>query len=300
MLAMLMLLGFLGVKLKYIKVELKESISQLILKFTLPLLNITAITGQELRPDMLQNAGILIGILVVVFAVLCSIGALAARIFRLPASTKTIHTLMSTFGNVIFLGYPLITALYGQEGLFYAIVYALVYDGIVRTLGVFLLAKSGTGDTKSGLKKLINPNTIAFAVALCMLAVGLRLPSSVHETLASVGAMTTPLSMLFIGITLGSIPLRGIYKRFSIYCIIIIKMLLVPLCLTLILSHLPMDRTLMGVLIMQVAMPAQTILTVLANNFGSDYRYATECVFITTVASLVTLPAVYWFILQII
>ena len=164
---------------------------------------------------------------------------------------------------------------------------------------MFLLAKSGTGDTKSGLKKLINPNTIAFVIALCMLALGLRLPASVHETLASVGAMTTPLSMLFIGITLGSIPLRGIYKRFSIYCIIVVKMLLVPLCLTMLLSRLPMDRTLMGVLIMQVAMPVQTILTVLANNFGSDYQYATECVFITTVASLVTLPTVYWFILQI-
>ena len=166
MLAIMMLIGFIGVKTKYLNPDLKGSISKLILCITLPLLNITAITGQTLRPDMLRNAAILILIELCAIAVLLLVGTIVAKLFHLPPATKTIHTCMSAFGNVIFLGYPLITALYGQEGLFYAIVYALINDGIVWTIGVYLIAKSTGTNSKSSLKKLINPNTIAFSIAL--------------------------------------------------------------------------------------------------------------------------------------
>ena len=300
MLAIIILLGFIGVKTKYINPELKDSISKIILRFTLPLLNITAITGQTLRPDMLTNAGILILFALGAICIMLGVGTLVSKLFRLPPATKTIHTCMSTFGNVIFLGYPLITALYGQEGLFYAIVYALINDGFVWTLGVYLIAKSAGNDAKSGLKKLINPNTIAFAIALVMLACGVRLPNLLHDTLASVGSMTTCLSMLFIGITLSTIDLKGIYKRITVYFIVIVKMILVPLALMFIFSYLPFfDKTMVGVLILQVAMPVQTILTVVASDFDSDYRYATECVFITTVLSLITLPGMYFIMTKI-
>ncbi len=298
-LSIMMLLGFIGVKAKYITPDLKDSISKVILKFTLPLLNLTSITGQVMQADMLKNAAILIGAELCIFALLLIIGHIGGKLFRLASPTHTIHTCMSVFGNVIFLGYPLISALFGPVGLFYAIVYALVNDGFVWTVGVFLIAKSGGGDARAGLKKLINPNTVAFVIALTMLALGLRLPDTIHKALANVGSMTTPLSMLFIGITLATIPLRGIYKRYSIYVIVLLKMIAIPIVLILLLAPLPIDRTLLGVLILQVAMPAQTILTVLANDFGGDYRYAAECVFITTIISLATLPAMYWFMLKI-
>lgn len=300
MLGIVMLLGFLGVKTKYITPDLKNGISQVIVKFTLPLLNITAITGQTMRADMLRNAGIIVIAEVIIIAILFIAAKIIANLFHLPPATKTVHTLMSTFGNVVFLGYPLITALFGQEGLFYAIVYALVNDGFLWTGGVYMFAKSGNGDTKASFKKLINPNTVAFLVALAMLAFGIKLPDVIHEPLAKVGSMTTWLAMLFIGITLGGIPLRGIYKKVSIYFIILVKMVIVPAILVLILSALSIDKTLMSVLILQVAMPVQTIITVIAGEYQSDYQYAAECVFITTVASLVTLPAMYYFMLQII
>jgi len=299
MLGIVMLLGFLGVKTRYITPDLKNGISQVIIKFTLPLLNLTAITGQTMQADMLRNAVIIVLVEVFVIGVLFGLANLVAKLFHLPPATKTIHTLMSTFGNVVFLGYPLITALFGQEGLFYAIVYALVNDGFLWTAGVYMLAKSGAGDAKASFKKLINPNTVAFLVALIMLACGIKLPDVIHEPLAKVGSMTTWLAMLFIGITLGGIPLRGIYKKASIYFIVLVKMLLVPAILIFILSLFPIDRMLLSVLILQVAMPVQTIITVMAGEYHSDYQYAAECVFITTVASLVTLPAIYYFMLQI-
>ena len=300
MLAVIMLLGFIGVKTKYLNADLKDSVSKLVLRITLPLLNLTAITGQTLRPDMLKNAGIVIVVELCFVALLFGIGLLGAKLFRLPPATRAIHSCMSAFGNVIFLGYPLITALYGQEGLFYAIVYALVNDGIVWTVGLLFIAGTGEGKAHAGLSKLLNPNTIAFAVSLIMLLFGLRLPPILHETLASVGSMTTCLSMLFIGMTLATIPLQGIYKRWSVYVIVLFKMILIPMLLTLLLSRFPLDTVLLGVLLLEAAMPGQTVLTIIANEFGADYQYAAERVFITTVFSLITLPGLYWFMLHFI
>lgn len=298
MLGLAMLIGFLSVKLKYLEAGIASSISRVIVRITLPLLIITTITSQELNPDMLKNAAILIVIELVVLCLLFGLGTLCAKLFRLSGTTKTMHRLMSTFGNVIFLGYPLITTLYGQVGLFYAVIYALVNDGFVWTYGVYLMARDDENESaKNPLWNLINPNTVSFVISLLMLAFGLRLPDLLHKTLSGIGSLTTYLSMLFIGMTLAMIHLKSIYKRVSIYVLSLVKMVLFPLALILILRLFPIDRTLCGVLVLQVAMPVQTVLTILANEYRSDFKYAAECVFITTVLSLGLLPLCYYMIL---
>ena len=291
-------IGFFAVKLKYLEADAAGAISKVIVRITLPLLIITTITNQNLNVDMLKNAGLLIVFEIAVIALLFLCGGLLGKWFGLCGSTATIHKLMSAFGNVIFLGYPLITALYGQEGLFYAVIYALVNDGILWTAGVFLLARDNHQETeRSPLWNLVNPNTVAFLISLVMLLFGWKLPSVLFTALSGVGSLTTYLSMIFIGMTLAMIDLKTIYKRVSIYVLSIIKMLLCPLVLILILRLLPFDRTMCGVLILQAAMPVQTVLTILAKEYHSDFKYAAECVFITTVLSLGLLPFCYYLIL---
>lgn len=298
MLGIAMLIGFGSVKLKYLEKEIAGSVSRVIVRITLPLLIITSITSQDLNADMLKNAGILIVIAAAAQLLLFGAATLTAKCFGLCGATKTIHRLMGTFGNVIFLGYPLITALYGQTGLFYAVIYALVNDGFVWTYGVYLMVRDKEGQSEgSPLRNLINPNTVSFAISIIMLAFGLRLPELIHTTFAGIGSLTTYLSMLFIGMTLATIDLKTIYKKVSIFVLTAVKMVLFPLCLILVLRLLPLDRTLCGVIVLQVAMPVQTVLTILAREYESDFKYAAECVFITTVLSLGLLPLCYYMIL---
>ena len=98
---------------------------------------------------------------------------------------------------------------------------------------------------------------------------------------------------------MASLSLKGIYKRFGIYLIVLVKMLLIPAFFVLLFARTGLDRTLSSTLIMMISLPVQTIITVVASDFGSDYQYAAECAFLTTVLSLGTLPAIYWLILQI-
>ena len=56
-----------------------------------------------------------------------------------------------------------------------------------------------------------------------------------------------------------------------------------------------MNITAMMTLVLQVAMPAQTMVAILAKEYDLDSKYAVEVIFITTVFALVSLPVIYQF-----
>lgn len=140
---------------------------------------------------------------------------------------------------------------------------------------------------------MLNPATIAFGVSIIMMLGRWHFPGVLGTVMNGIGGTTTYLSMLFIGMTLAEVDFRGIFRHGQLFLIVLIKMLLVPVLLVFILPLFgigDMERT---VIILQAAMPAQTILLVLTTEYGGDSLFAAEGVFVTTLASLVTLPLVY-------
>ena len=133
-----------------------------------------------------------------------------------------------------------------------------------------------------------------------MMVAGLRLPAVLHDTLNTVGKMTTSLSLVYVGMALAQIDFRAIYKRFGLYLIVFFKMILMPALAVILLAKWGMNPMVLAILAIELSMPAQPSLGVFASQMGADPRYATEGIFLTTVVSMATLPALYWFILQIV
>lgn len=295
--------GYAAAKTGYLDKELRHGISRIVVRITLPFLIITSLTKNELNAELMKNAGLVLLIGYISIAALYLISILIGRLMGLKGATRTIHSMLSTFGNVAFLGFPLIQAIYGETGLFYAVIYEVANDSLVWTLGVYLIARD-SGETpamgaKGTLKQLFNPNTIAFIVSLVMLVFRLRLPPILEESIAGIGGITFYLSMLFIGMTLTTVRLQDLYKRFGLYLIVAVKMLAFPLGLALLLRLMGLDALVAGAIILQVAMPSLTVTTMLANEYHSDVKYAAEGVFVTTIFSLATLPTVYYLFTKI-
>jgi hypothetical protein len=137
------------------------------------------------------------------------------------------------------------------------------------------------------LKNLLNPGTIAFAIAFIMMAFGLRFKGIVGTVLTGIGSTTTYLSMFFIGGTLALVDFRPIYKRVWLFVLMLVKMIIVPVLLMLVLKLFNFDDTVNAVIILQAAMPVSTVLVVLGMEYGGDVLYCAEGVF-------VTLPLVYY------
>lgn len=294
-LGLAMLIGFICVKTGYLKAEIRDSISKIIIRVTLPLLMITSLTKLTLDHTKVVNSITTVISAYIIIGILYFAGILCAKLFRLEKPKAMIHICMTCFGNVVFIAYPLIQALYGDEGLLYAALFAFANDCWLWTVGVYTLskAKGSGGSLTANLKRLITPSTIGFLISLFMLVTGLRFTGIIKDVLTNVGGITTYLSMLFIGMTLAMVDFRHIYKRVSLFALTAVKMLIIPALLIIVLKYVPINPLVKAVLVLQTGIPTSTVLVILTTDYGCDTVYSAEGVFITTLLSLGTLPLIY-------
>jgi predicted permease len=297
-LAVVVLIGVIAAKFRVLTNESKDVLSKVIFNISLPLMLFTNFFRLEATPRLIANSFSVLAISGIVIFFLLLIGWLAARIFRLQGSEAAIFKAHSMFGNTIFLGFPLITALYGEEGLLYASMFQLVSSIIMWTVGVIVLAH---GDGKSGkrsLLKVFNPNTIATVLGLIFFLLPIRLPKIIITPMAELGSANTWLSMLYIGAMLAFSNVGGLLKKKSLYLISFNRLILAP---ALIISILYLIGSLTGfvpeklvssVIILEASMPCMATVVIMAKELGSDDRLAVGNVFVSTLISILTLPLV--------
>lgn len=295
------LVGFIAVKSGYISEAVRDSLSKLLVRVTLPILVVTTMTKLELDHDRIINSITILIVAWLSLAAMYLIGMLFAKIFRMQGARAVMHACMSCFGNIVFVAYPLIRTIYGDEGILYAALFSFANDTYLWTIGVYRLSTVNKADAnlKSNLKKLINPGTVAVLISFAMMAFKLHFGGILKEAFEGIGSTTTYLSMLFLGGTLAMVDFKHIYRRVTLFVLLAVKMVLFPIALALILSRTGIDRTVAGVAVLQTAMPVSTVLTILAAEYKCDVLYGAEGAFITTAACMITLPAVYWIMMQI-
>lgn len=290
-LGLMIVIGFVCEKTGYVD-GICDRTGKLIKNITLPMLVLTSVTGQNVDQSVMGEAAIIVAFAFGAMAFLAAAGFATAKLFKLKEVQVPVHICLGTFGNVVFLCYPLVQAVFGDVGILYAVFYAIANDSMLWTLGV--ASVSGEKGVKS-LKHLINPCTVVFVISLGMLCLGLHLPEPIESVLSAMGSATTPLSMLFIGATLGGISFLGALKKPQIYILSVIKMIIAPILAMLIIRalSLPLSIAAAGALVFQIAMPCQTIFAVIASEYKLDTAYAAEIIFITTAFSAVSLPIIY-------
>ncbi|HOY71514.1 MAG TPA: AEC family transporter [Tenuifilaceae bacterium] len=288
---------------KIINDEGKDFLSKLIIDVTLPLLIVSTFLKLESNPRLLVNGLWLFVLTFVNIGVLYMAGTLSARAQKLSPSDSTVHVLHTMFGNIVFLGFPLFDALFPNGvGVFYASVYQLASNFITYTYGTYKLS---AGVQKSKLGNFFNINTIALLLGILLMVLKVKLPAFILEPISSLGKCTSPLSMVYIGALLAGMNLKSTFKTTSIYVLTINKLIIVPLLLGFIYSFLRRSFNLnlsieaFVVLVMQAAMPCQTIVVVMSRRYGGSHVLATGNLFISTIFSIISLPLVYHFLVSI-
>lgn len=295
-LAVIILVGFLAAKTGYIDAKVKDSLSKLIVRIVLPCLIISSISSKELGGGLAKELGLAFLMSFFCIAVLYAVGVLSAKIFKIPEGTVKVHRLLSCLGNVTFVGYPVITAMYGEEGFFYAIAYWLTNDLFLCTVGVFMLQGGKPQSKREILKKIINPLTVSFTAAVLMLCFGIKLPALLNDAVSGIGSLTVSLSMIFIGMVLSGVDVTKIMKKWWIFVIAPFKMIIMPIFFIYIFRAFGIKELILGAIVLESAMPTQTVLSILAKESDSDYEYAACGIFVTTLLSLATLPFVCYMI----
>jgi malate permease and related proteins len=297
-LAIAVIVGVIAARVGVITKDSNAMLSKVIFNISLPLMLFTNFFKLDITPRLLSNSIIVIAISAIVILLLLLNGWIITKIVKMPVREAAVFKAHSMFGNIIFLGFPLISALYGKEGLLYASMFQLVSNLIMWTVGVVVLNQGNGTPWQANLKKILNPNTIATITGLTCFLLAFKLPDVVVTPLAGIGSANTWLCMLYIGAMMTFSNVKGLLGKKSIYILSFSRLLMMPFIVILLFSFLKsyagmiFDSLVSSVVILEIAMPCMASVVIMSRELGADDSMAMANVFISTLFSIGTLPLV--------
>ena len=210
--------------------------------------------------------------------------------FLMKKEVRGIIRFATTFSNAAYMGFPLIQAMYGSEGVLYASVYVTVFNILLWTVGIVYVSESMS--FKELLKKIVTcPPIISVAVGLVIFLARIPVADVLKDTFNVVGGMNTPLSMIITGITISQFPLLSILKDKRVYFTVILRMFIIPVICTLVMYLIHARGMVAVITIILEACPCAAITTLFAIKFGHDQKLAVGAVTLSTLISIITLPS---------
>jgi len=300
-LGVLALCGIIAYRFKILQNSAKEVIEKLVFFITLPLLIVTNLSSLTLSTEILRNgAMVILGTYLILFIQLF-IGKLTAKLFKLEKPQAAVHELHTAFGNIVFLGVPLLDALFpGGEAILYAALYQLAINTVMWTYGVFKMNPSSKEKGLKSLKKLINPNIIALSLGLIMMAFSIRIPGIINTPLKGLGGTTLYLAIIYLGVLLAQSKIKNSLQSINVYALSFNKMFLLPVVFIFMFKalfnvlNIEINTVAFSSLILESAMPCMAILVLVAKRFGGDDELAMKNVFISHIFSLISLPFILY------
>lgn len=226
--------------------------------------------------------------------ILLGIATAVARIFAVRQDRRGLFISMFFNSNTIFVGLPINQALFGDASIPYVLIYYMCNTTFFWTLGTYLIQRDGEGeaqfDLKTSLKKVFSPPLMGFLLGLVMVMLQIKLPAFLASDLQYLGNLTTPLSMIFIGLSVSHVGVKQLVLGKEQLLILLGRFLVAPLLMASIVYWLPLPSLMKQVFIIQSAMPVMTNAPVVAKLYGADSDYAAVMVTETTLATMVVIP----------
>lgn len=294
-LAILFVIIACGYALKRIGIMTKDfdgRLSKVVLDATLPAM----ILGSVLSADELpapEQIGMSFLLSLASYAVLIAFALVATAALRVKPGKRGVYRFMIIFSNVGFIGFPVLSAVYGSNAIIYGSIMNLPFNVLVFTIGAYLLAQ----DNECGVKVRVNAKMFSSPTLIACIASIVLALANVHDVpfasdaLNALGAMTTPAALLIIGSSLANLPVRDLVGTPHLWACSLLRVVAAPLLVWATFRPFVADPELLGILVVIAAMPVATNGTLLCYQYGGDSRTMAQGTFITTVLSLATIPA---------
>ena len=286
----IVVVGYIAGKIEYMGGTFDKRLSKIVIDITCPALILSSAMTGEL-PDRRYILPLL-GISALTYLLLTGVALWLPRLLTKKKDDEGAIGFALMFGNVGFMGYPIVASIFGREAVFYAAVLNVVNTFAVFTIGTILI----TGKTVNGPKfqKKVLWSTPMLSAYLTMLIVALRIegiPTWISQPLTMIGNITVPAALLIIGSSMSQLPLRSMLGNGTIYMTTLLRLAVLPIGIHYLFTFLGFDPFVVGINMVVIAMPVATYGTILCLRHGKDTTFITEVTFITTLISMLTIPA---------
>lgn len=282
---LMMLTGYIAARAGVITADFRKRLSAFTLNTACPGIIISSVLESKSVPSDMIGA---LGASIFFYLALMILAALVVRVFRTKKENIGLDQLMLIFTNVGFMGIPVIQSVYGADGVALLSMFIMSFNIFFFSYGVMLIQRGAKFNPKS----LINASIIASLIALLLGITGWHLPEVIENTLASIGAMNTPLAMIIIGSSLAFCSIGETLRNKRLYRIAFLRMLLMPLLMLLVVRFVPMNPMLAGICVIMSAMPIAGNCGMLSDLYTPEDMTASHAVIFTTLLSGVTLPLI--------
>ncbi len=230
----------------------------------------------------------------VMYAVLIALGALVWFALRKKEGERELYAFMTVFGNVGFMGFPVVNALLGGEALLYASLLLVPFNLLAYSVGVMMIRGELRGGFRFDTSVLRSAPMVATYVAVVLLLLRVQVPAPVEQAVDSMGDMIVPLSMIIVGASLGDMPLREALGDWRCYVFSAFRLLAVPAAVWFVMGLFINNELLLGAMTIQAGMPVAAVAAMLSLQYGRNASLASRTVFVSTVLSTLTIPLVCW------
>ena len=310
----MLMVGYGCVRVRLYGQKALDGMCSLLLSVLIPLLVFSNAVDGTTREQLINNRGDIV-LTIIMYALLIAVFFIVARVLRLRGNRSHIFQCSMIFGNAGFIGIPILLSLFGKEAALFVALMSFVDQTILWTYGVWLCEpvpedgaprKSVSASEKVPLteralglfRRFINPAFIGNMTALILILLGVQLPSIVLAPLQKIGAMATPMSLIYLGGLFALTKWWTVLKRYELYVGMLVKMIAFPLgfyaLLNVIAGFLPMPVTHDMILMITLvsALPTMTTIAMFTGRTNNMPEYGVGFVLVTTLCSLITLTIV--------
>lgn len=303
----LIIVGIFLFRKKMLSEDTSRQLSGLIVNITNPAVLICSAFDDTPKVSHYE-LGIGLCVVLISYAVLLLSAYLIPLILRVPQPERYSYHMLSVFGNVGFIGIPLVSAVLGSGALIFVSLNNLVYNILVYTYGISTLKKAAvrqhsanssmpdstaeSSSSESLLHKLVNAGTVSALLTIIFYLGNFNVPAIISSSLTYAGRTTTFLSMLVLGVSVAQIAPKEIFSHPKLYAFTLIRLILLPVGFTLLLGLFMKNALILNTTALMLAVPAGNMPLMLSKQLHVDESTISQGIILTTLLSLVTIPLV--------
>jgi predicted permease len=271
---------------------LRDVINILVLNVFLPALSIWAMYEADIgREALLVPATAWVTTLGTLVLSMAIFGFLSRRTSLRPEDTGVL-VIAATFGNVTYLGLPVLRELFGLS----AIKYALFYDLLATTpilwlMGAPVAARYGTEGKTSlagSLRTVLTlPPIWGIVIGMALNLGGIPVPGFVLKSLEMLGSVVVPLMIFSVGL---SLTLPRVEHPWLIVPALVVKLAVVPVIAYGTARALGLSGTALAACLVEGAMPPMVLALLISSRFGLNVPLTAFLIVVGTALSFFTVP----------
>lgn len=274
------LVGFLLGKIKHLDMSV---VVEILFWIGIPALTFTSMLSKEIV--LLDASKVWASALLI----LAGTGAIAWVIFKLAKLKHSGLFVPIMIMNAVNIPFPIMSMAYGQEGLFGATLFYIPVTLLAFSVGIMIFSRK---NWKDGIKETLKVPALYGAVAgLAVNLMHITVPDIVFKPLEIIGAMVIPLVLLVLGHRLASVRITDMPTTLLASGLRVGVGLGMGLVAVTVFGLTGVSRS---VVILDSAMPSAANTSILAMKYGNESDLVSSVVFVTTIASLITIPALLY------